>query len=67
MNSIVEKRKQNWVDFYDITSPVNRLLVVDYTKDFPQRPAAMVGNAEGTGRMGVSKIHDAVGKYGKAE
>lgn len=38
MNSIVEKRKQYWVDFYDITSPVNRLLVVDYTKDFPQRP-----------------------------
>ena len=27
MNSIVEKRKQNWVDFYDITSPVNRWII----------------------------------------
>lgn len=38
MDSIIEKRKQNWVDFYDLCSPVNRLLVVDYTKDFPQPP-----------------------------
>ena len=38
MNSIVEKRKQNWVDFYDMTSPVNRLLVVEYTQDVIKRP-----------------------------
>lgn len=38
MNDIIDRRKQNWVDFYDMDSPVNRLIVVDYTKDFPQRP-----------------------------
>ncbi len=38
MNDMIEKRKQNWVEFYDMTSSVNRLIVVDYTRDFPQRP-----------------------------
>ena len=38
MNSIIEKRKQNWIDFYDLKSPVNRLLVVEYTQDVLKRP-----------------------------
>lgn len=38
MNSIIEKRKQNWIDFYDMASPVNRLLVVEYTQDVVKRP-----------------------------
>ncbi len=38
MNSIIEKRKQNWVDFYDMNSTVNRLLVVEYTQDVIKRP-----------------------------
>ena len=64
MNDMIEKRKQNWVEFYDMTSSVNRLIVVDYTRDFPQRPPLWW--AERAGRMGLSEIYDAVGKYGEA-
>lgn len=35
----IARRKQNWVDFYDLSSPLNRLLVVEYTQDvIPQPP-----------------------------
>ncbi len=38
MNTEIERRKQNWVDFSDMSSPVNRLLVVEYTQDVIRRP-----------------------------
>lgn len=38
MYGIVEKRKQNWVDFYNMNTSTNRLLVVEYTQDVLQRP-----------------------------
>ncbi len=33
MNSLIEKRKQKWLDFYDLNSPINRLLLVSYSID----------------------------------
>lgn len=38
MEQEIAARKQKWVDFADPTSPVNRLLVVSYTKGMPERP-----------------------------
>lgn len=30
MNKIIEQRKQNWIDFYDLHSSTDKLIVVDY-------------------------------------
>ena len=38
MNALIEQRKQNWIDFYDLTSPVNRLVQVSYSGDIPPGP-----------------------------
>lgn len=38
MNTIIEKRKQNWIDFYDLSSPVSRLLIMKYNGDLPPTP-----------------------------
>lgn len=38
MNAMIEQRKKNWIDFYDMTSPINRLLVVEYTLDVVKKP-----------------------------
>lgn len=38
MNAEIERRKRNWLDFYDRNSNVNRLLVVEYTQDVISQP-----------------------------
>ena len=38
MNDQIEKRKQAWVDFYDLSSPVNRLFHVEYPMDGIEAP-----------------------------
>ena len=38
MNSIIEKRKQNWLDFYDLNSPVRRLLLLSYPLEIKGNP-----------------------------
>ena len=38
MNEKISKRKQNWVDFVDLSSDVDRLLVVECSENMPERP-----------------------------
>jgi hypothetical protein len=44
--NIIQRRKQNWIDFADTTSKVNRLLVVDCSENIPQRPLLWWENAD---------------------
>ena len=46
MNSIIEQRKQNWINFYDVNSTVNRLLVVDLRQEWEERPRLWWENIE---------------------
>ena len=46
MNTIVEQRKQKWLDFYDLNSPVSRILVVDLRQEWEERPRLWWENIE---------------------
>lgn len=38
MQNEIELRKKKWVDFADVSSPVNRILVISYEEGMPVRP-----------------------------
>jgi len=38
MNTIIEQRKQNWIDFFDIKSPVSRILLTYCDENMPPCP-----------------------------
>ena len=38
MNTEINRRKKYWLDFQDLTSPVNRLLMVNCSEGMPERP-----------------------------